>query len=190
MLGDPGYSECSHVTRVEEWVGQANITLQRMGNLEQRVGVVCHTLPLSASEFSDYLPRQQHPNSTVWFEVNQREANCSIEIINDTSGETLERFYVQLGEEVRGRAILGEPGAIHCIEINNDREDCKFDVRIVMLYGVDRVSGLFCPFLVIVILHYLQKSTVSLISQGKLAVACVLLAKPAECTTSSDTEAL
>ena len=139
MLGGgiPGYSECSHVTRVEEWVGQANITLRRTGNLEQRVGVVCHTLPLSATEFSDYFPRQQDwSNSTVWFEVNQREANCSIEIINDTNGETLERFYVQLDDHVqmdeearqRSRAVLGEPGAIHCIEINNDREDCKFDV--------------------------------------------------------------
>ena len=131
MLGGgiPGYSECSHVTSVEESVGQANITLRRRGNLEQRVGVVCHTLPLSATEFSDYFPRQQDwSNSTVWFEVNQQEANCSIEIINDSNGETLERFYVQLDEEARGRAVLGEPGAIHCIEINNDREDCKFDV--------------------------------------------------------------
>lgn len=119
------------MTRVEEWVGQANITLRRTGNLEQRVGVVCHTLPLSATEFSDYYPRQQDwSNSTVWFEVNQQEANCSIEIINDTNGETLERFYVQLDEEARqsSRAVLRDPGAIHCIEINNDREDCKFDV--------------------------------------------------------------
>ena len=122
----PGNGECNHVTRVHEWVGRASVTLRRTGNLQQRVGVVCYTHPLSATERFDYVPRQQNwSNSTVWFEVNQEEANCDIEIINDTSAETLERFYVQLDEETIDRAVLGDPGVVHCVEINNDRDDCK-----------------------------------------------------------------
>ena len=130
--GITGNGECSHVTRVDEWVGRANITLRRTGNLQQRVGVVCYTLPQStqtrATEFSDYIPRRQNwSNSTVWFEVNQVEANCDIAIINDANAEIKERFYVQLHEEISGRGVLGEPGAVHCVEINNERDDCKFD---------------------------------------------------------------
>ena len=119
------------MTRVYEWVGQASITLRRTGNLQQRVGVVCYTHdhPQSATEISDYVPRRQNwSNSTVWFEVNQEEASCDVEIVDDTKAETLERFYVQLDEETMGRAVLGRPGVIHCVEINNDRGDCKFDL--------------------------------------------------------------
>ena len=119
------------MTRVEESDGKATITLKRTRNLQQRVGVVCYTGAQSnnakATQLSDYVPRHRdEPNSTVWFDVNQETAVCEIEIIDDLQAEFVERFYVKLEEKTLGRAILGDPRAVHCVEITNDISDCKF----------------------------------------------------------------
>ena len=93
--------------------------------------MVCYTGSQSynarASEWLDYVPRQRNlPNSTVWFGANQDTASCGIDIIDDRQAEYTERFYVHLGS-THGRVVVRDPDAGHCIEISNDRNDCKFD---------------------------------------------------------------
>ena len=129
------------MTRVEERDNKATITLQRTGNLGQRVGVICYTGAQSnnarANQLSDYVPRHRdQPNSTVWFEMNQEVATCEIEIIDDHQAEYVERFYVKLDEETLGRAVVSQPRAVHCVEISNDRDDCEFDFSGEISFGM------------------------------------------------------
>ena len=140
-------SECSYVTRVEEGDGRARIQLQRTRNLQQRVGVVCYTGAQSnfarANESADYIPRHRsQPSSIVWFEANQEFAYCDIDIIDDDRAEFIERFFVKLDEETRGRAILGAPNEVHCVVISNDRNDCKFDFSREIKFGMHAIGGI------------------------------------------------
>ena len=137
--------ECTFVTRVEEGDRRARIKLQRTKNLQQRVGVICYTGVQSnfarANESADYIPRHRNQSSIVWFEANQEFAYCDIEVIDDDRAEFIERFFVKLDGETRGRAIVSDPSAVHCVVINNDRNDRKLYFSWEIRFGMHAIGG-------------------------------------------------
>ena len=145
MGGLSSNPECSFVTRVEEGDGRARIKLQRTKNLQQRVGVVCYTGTQSnfarANESTDYVPRPRNDSSIVWFEANLEFAYCDIDIIDDDRAEFIERFFVKLDEKTEGRAVVSDPNEVHCVVINNDRNDCKFYFSREIRFGMHAIGG-------------------------------------------------
>ena len=76
-----------------------------------------------ATEDEDYIARDRKSNSSiVWFAPNQTIAYCSISIVNDTSYESSELFFVQLGNTL-GNAIANMSTFPACVFINSDRND-------------------------------------------------------------------
>ena len=115
-LSDP--RNCRLEIRTGEGIGNLTVSLERFGNMEQKVGVVCYTDVPS----DDYIPRINSLESLVYFEPNQTTTECHVEIIDDMINENTEKFSVYLGETV-GLARVDQSRSPLCVFLTYDDKD-------------------------------------------------------------------
>ncbi|KAG8452768.1 hypothetical protein GDO86_004527 [Hymenochirus boettgeri] len=117
------------IYKIEEDVGELFIPVQRRGDLNQELMVLCYTqqgtasgtVPTSVLSYSDYISRPEDHNSVLRFEKGEREKMCRVVIIDDSLYEEAEVFNVTLSMPMGGR--IGPDFSSAQIVILPDKDD-------------------------------------------------------------------
>ena len=96
--------------RVPETVGEVLIPVHRIGDISQKLMVICHTIPGTAQgtaddpvkSFADYITRPNDSRSVVHFDKDETKTFCKISIIDDSLFGENEKFKVSLSQQIGG----------------------------------------------------------------------------------------
>ncbi|KAG9491966.1 hypothetical protein GDO78_000464 [Eleutherodactylus coqui] len=115
--------------KIEENVGELFIPVQRSGDVNQELMVICFTqqgtatgtVPTSVLSYSDYISRPEEHNSILRFDKGEKEKTCRVVIIDDSLYEEAETFNVTLSMPMGGR--LGSEFHSAQVVILPDKDD-------------------------------------------------------------------